>query len=1179
MVSTTTYDGLGRPISTALTSDPDNPTYTATTYDGMGKPYQIYNPTRCSSPTSNCGETTWGFSAYNYDAFGRTTTVTEPDGSAVNTSYNSNCATVTDETGRQRISCSDSLGRLTQVQEPGPGATASTFGSGTVAIGGSEQTETGTPGSGTATVQGGVYCVFQGQNGSGQYVPPSGVLTITVYGLQTVSVSANYGGSCSGSADTPVPTYAQIASTLAAELTTSAAGVTATSNGAAIQITANATGSNTNYRLSSTATTSIPSDTESVSVPASLTGGSGSGSVSDSGTVSVSVDGVNAQVSYGAGSTSSQIANSIAAFLNQGSPVQAKVNGSTITITAIDPGSSSNYTLSTSVTWNESDFANPSFTATPSGSTLTGGTDGSVGSTPFVTQYAYDALGNLLCAVQKGTDTTAFTSCASAPLTWRPRSFVYDSLSRLGTAYNPESGTTSYTYDPNGNLSSKTVPKASQTGSLKTTHNYTYDALNRLTKESHLDPNEGTELYSYDGTALTGCSGPSAPTITSSTNLIGQRTAMCADLSASSWSYDSMGRPLVEARTNKGTSAATYKTYYSYNLDGSLKTLTYPSGNVLTYTPGGAGRSIGVSDSANDYVDSGANKTRATYAPSGALTGMVNGYNSQFSGIVISNIFNSRLQPAVISASVPGGTLLSLAYDFHLGTGDNGNVFQVIDNVDSTRSVAYKYDLLNRLQQANTLNTSGANCWGETYSIDAWANLYNVSGVSGMGTCTSESLNATATTQNQLSGVGMTYDAAGNVTKDNLGNTPTYDQESRIATVGGYTYYYDADGSRTEKAAGSTGTMYWPGPGGETITETDLTGAINEEYIFFNGQRLARVDRPSGTVHYYLPDRLGSTSKIVSSGGAMQEQYYYYPYGGLQSQTGSDSNHYKFTGKERDNESGLDYFGARYDSSSLGRFMTPDTMGGHLENPQSLNKYAYVLNNPTSLTDPTGLDSYLSCTQTTDNASTCQSQTVGYDANGRAQTATVQGVTNADKSFTATLIGNQNADGTGPLVDKTTGTGTYTASANGSGVQFSNNGGQSSSTGVFVNGTPQTTFQDAGFANGNALSGFTFTLTNSKLEAGQTEAGSFTFAGTPDQAGAALQKAGFKPRSGENVGMNEYRSPGSFWTGANSAHFNVFQIGLKPWLAVPQAQGDMHFGEHDPRSVFGGPIHFREWRQ
>jgi RHS repeat-associated protein len=62
-----------------------------------------------------------------------------------------------------------------------------------------------------------------------------------------------------------------------------------------------------------------------------------------------------------------------------------------------------------------------------------------------------------------------------------------------------------------------------------------------------------------------------------------------------------------------------------------------------------------------------------------------------------------------------------------------------------------------------------------------------------------------------------------------------------------------------------------------------------------------------------------------------------------------------FTGKERDTESGLDYFGARYYASSMGRFMSPDPTGGRLANPQTLNRYAYVVNNPLSFVDPTGL--------------------------------------------------------------------------------------------------------------------------------------------------------------------------------------------------------------------------------
>ena len=69
---------------------------------------------------------------------------------------------------------------------------------------------------------------------------------------------------------------------------------------------------------------------------------------------------------------------------------------------------------------------------------------------------------------------------------------------------------------------------------------------------------------------------------------------------------------------------------------------------------------------------------------------------------------------------------------------------------------------------------------------------------------------------------------------------------------------------------------------------------------------------------------------------------------------------YKFTGKERDSESGLDNFGPRYFGSSM-RFMSPDPLAGHTEDPQTLNRYVYVRNNPLNLTDPTGLDFYLQC--------------------------------------------------------------------------------------------------------------------------------------------------------------------------------------------------------------------------
>ncbi len=78
---------------------------------------------------------------------------------------------------------------------------------------------------------------------------------------------------------------------------------------------------------------------------------------------------------------------------------------------------------------------------------------------------------------------------------------------------------------------------------------------------------------------------------------------------------------------------------------------------------------------------------------------------------------------------------------------------------------------------------------------------------------------------------------------------------------------------------------------------------------------------------------------------------------------------YKFTGKERDSESGLDNFGARYDSSSMGRFMSPDpeNLGAIRDDPQSWNAYAYVRNNPLKYTDPDGMK-YQIC----DNTNHCQ---------------------------------------------------------------------------------------------------------------------------------------------------------------------------------------------------------------
>jgi YD repeat-containing protein len=99
----------------------------------------------------------------------------------------------------------------------------------------------------------------------------------------------------------------------------------------------------------------------------------------------------------------------------------------------------------------------------------------------YETDYQYDAIDNLLGVTQKGGGSQA---------NWRMRTFVYDSLSRLRSATNPESGTQFYSYDPNGNLISKTDARGIQT-------TMQYDALNRLKSKSYSDGTP-TAMFYYD---------------------------------------------------------------------------------------------------------------------------------------------------------------------------------------------------------------------------------------------------------------------------------------------------------------------------------------------------------------------------------------------------------------------------------------------------------------------------------------------------------------------------------------------------------------------------------------------------------------------------------------------------------------------------------------------------------
>lgn len=194
-------------------------------------------------------------------------------------------------------------------------------------------------------------------------------------------------------------------------------------------------------------------------------------------------------------------------------------------------------------------------------------------------------------------------------------------------------------------------------------------------------------------------------------------------------------------------------------------------------------------------------------------------------------------------------------------------------------------------------------------------------------------------------------------TLSNGSSSYTWNGESQMKTAAGVTYAYDGDGKRVAKVGSK---LYWYGTGGDTLSETDASGNTLNDYVFFGGRRVALVPA-SGSALYYAGDHLGTSRVMVQSNGTLCYDADFTPFGGERAYISTCSQNYKFTGKERDSESGLDNFGARYDASSLGRFMTPDWASkpttvpyALFGDPQTLNLYAYVRNNPVSRTDADG---------------------------------------------------------------------------------------------------------------------------------------------------------------------------------------------------------------------------------
>ena len=126
--------------------------------------------------------------------------------------------------------------------------------------------------------------------------------------------------------------------------------------------------------------------------------------------------------------------------------------------------------------------------------------------------------------------------------------------------------------------------------------------------------------------------------------------------------------------------------------------------------------------------------------------------------------------------------------------------------------------------------------------------------------------------------------------------------------------------------------------------------------IYANGQRVAMVQVDTGKTTYFHSDHLGSTSVVTDDTGAVEQELAYWAFGETRVNSSSQNVDiaYKYTGQEEDRTTGLYDYHARLYDPLIGRFTQPDTIVPQPFNPQSLNRYSYVLNNPLKYTDPTG---------------------------------------------------------------------------------------------------------------------------------------------------------------------------------------------------------------------------------
>jgi len=604
------------------------------------------------------------------------------------------------------------------------------------------------------------------------------------------------------------------------------------------------------------------------------------------------------------------------------------------------------------------------------------------------TTYAYNALDELVAVVQGG----------------QHRYFAYDTLGRLIRRFNPEEGVNTnlpafadpltgnnrwsvgFTYDANSNILSKTDARG-------ITVNHAYDGLDREITLSYQDDPANTSSieHFYDGKG------------TSATHALGRLTMIkSSDSSGGSYTFDDFTPAGKLLGTTQTVDNVKYPMRYAYDLIGHLISETYPSGRVVTAELDGAGRinSLGSPSNQTPYARS------IQYAPHGGIASLQLG-----NGLWEHTLYDfNRLQIAEVGiGSTPcltppcASEIGKFTYDY--GTTNNtGNVLRAVSTVPTIQpgqnmvvTQLAQYDGSNRLIAAQEVSGDVSSwqttaIWQQSFSYDRFGNRTGLTSTGGLPTSGTPAVDPATNRIDVTQASGYAYDAAGNLTQQPIGQIYTYNGDSQLIQtqegVSVQVFAYDGMGHRVKKTSGSSSTVYVYDAKDQLIAEYTTDTA------------------PKNGTRYVSQDGLGSERLVAGSDASVVARYDFLPFGELIPRGLADRNEIAgyaaqgvirqlFTGKERDSESGLDFFGARYYSNVLSKWLSPDWSTGpdtvphaSFDDPQSLNLYGYVRNNPLSRTDPDGHD---------DPAKKAAGAVNAWTSN---QLLGVGRVHNGDKSFT-----------------------------------------------------------------------------------------------------------------------------------------------------------------------------------